>query len=560
MRRIALTIALAAALAPVITSAGAPPAPADFARFADSVLADAVQPDAPGVAVLVMRGDEVLYRGARGEADVDANVPLKPGDRFRIGSVTKQIAAAGLLKLVEAGKVSLNDPLSKYLPDYPDGARITIEQLLNHTSGVKSYTDMPGVMEGPIQRDLTTAQLVDYFKGETPEFAPGEGWKYNNSGYVLVGAVIEAASGRPWHEYLEEALFKPLGMNDTGYGHDPAVVARQVKGYSTDGKGPAPAKPLSMTQPHAAGALVSSVDDLARWNRALHEGEVLKSDTYTRMITPTGKATEPGYGYGITAAKVRGARVLEHGGGIFGFTSHLAYVPGPDISVAVLHNSNSPTPGKDPGSLARRLTAAALGEPYPEIKPVAVDAALLKQYEGVYQVDKDATRTLRLVNGKLTGQRTGGARSDLVPISEDTFVYPDGFNRFQIQRDAAGKVTGMRFWANGEGEGAVATRTDEPLPVEPTAMQLPREALQRLTGVYATKGMEFDITLDGETLKGQIKGQPYGVPLVATSPTRFTAESVGAELTFAPESGPAQTVTLRQGGNTLEFERVPAAK
>lgn len=560
MRRIALTIALAAALAPLAATAATPPAPAEFARYADGLLSEAYRADAPGVAVLVMRGDEVLYRGARGEADVDGDVPLQPGDRFRIGSVTKQIAAAGLLTLVEAGKVSLDDPLSKYLPDYPGGGKVTIEQLLNHTSGIRSYTDMPGTMDGPIQRDLTTAQLVDYFKAEAPDFAPGEGWKYNNSGYVLVGAVIEAASGQPWHEYLEKALFEPLGMRDTGYGHDPAVVAKQVKGYSTDGKGPAPAKPLSMTQPHAAGALVSTVDDLARWNRALHEGRVLKSDTYTRMITPVGKAKDAGYGYGITAAKVRGMPVLEHGGGIFGFSSYLTYVPGPDVTVAVLHNSNAPPPGADPGSLARRLTAAALGEPYPDVNPVAVDAALLKQYEGIYRIDDEATRTLRVIDGQLTGQRTGGARSVLIPVADDTFVYPDGFNRFQMQRDAAGKVTGMRFWANGEGEGVIAARSDEPLPPEPVAVTLPREALERLTGVYTLKGMEFHITLDGDTLTGQIKGQPQGVPLVATSPTRFTADVVGAELTFAPETGPAQKVTLRQAGQTLEFERMPAAK
>ena len=229
MRRIGLALALTGSLTLQVATAAIPPAPADFARYAETLLADAYRTDAPGVAVLVMRGDVVLYRGARGEADVAADVPLKPGDRFRIGSVTKQIAAAGLLTLVDAGKISLDDPLSKYLPAYPGGAGVTIEQLLNHTSGIKDYTSIPGTFEGPIRRDLTTAQLVDYFKNEAPDFAPGEGWRYNNSGYVLVGAVIEAASGQPWHRYLDHALFKPLGMKDTGYGADPAVIERQVR-------------------------------------------------------------------------------------------------------------------------------------------------------------------------------------------------------------------------------------------------------------------------------------------------------------------------------------------
>ena len=554
MRHISLALALAAALSPLAADAATPPTPAEFASYAETVLADAYRPDAPGVAVLVMRGDEVLYRGARGEADVEGDVPLAPGDRFRIGSVTKQIAAAGLLTLVDAGKVALEDPLSKYLPDYPGAAGITIEQLLNHTSGIKSYTEIPGVMDGPIRRDLTTAQLVDYFKDETPAFAPGEAWAYNNSGYVLVGAVIEAASGQPWHEYLDQALFKPLGMKDTGYGADPAVVARQVKGYTTGGPAPAAPIELSMTQPHAAGALVSTVDDLARWNRALHEGRVLKPATYERMITPAGKAKDAGYAYGLQTSSVRGAPTLQHGGGIPGFTAFLTYVPGPDLTVAVLHNSETPSPVQETSSISRRLAAAALGDPYPAVKPVAVDVAVLKQYEGVYRVNPTTTRTVRVIDGTLTIRRTDRAREDLTPIADDMFLYSDGFNRIRFERDAAAKVTAMRLWPEGEGEGDVAEITGEALPV---AITLPREALERLVGTYRTKeGVEMSITLAGEALSGQIKGQPQAVPFEAMAPDRFTGDIVGAELVFAPEAGPAQRVTLRQWGEAMEFVRL----
>lgn len=454
MHRVGWLLALIASLTWHAADAATLPAPADFARHAETLIADAYPTDAPGVAVLVMRGDEVLYRGARGEADVAADVPLVPEDRFRIASVTKQIAAAGLLTLVDAGKVSLDDPLSKYLPDYPGGAAIRIEQLLNHTSGIKSYTDMSGTWGEPIKRDLTTAQLVDYFKSEAPDFAPGDAWYYNNSGYVLVGAVIEQASGQPWHRYLDEALFKPLGMKDTGYGADPDVIARQVKGYAPDGRTLAP--PLSMTQPHAAGALVSTVGDLTRWNRALHKGDVLEPATYARMITPVGMAKDPGYGYGIWTTRVRGALAFEHDGGIYGFNSGLTWVPGADVSVAVLQNSDAPSSAQQASSLGRRLAAMALGDPYPPLTQVVVDAAMLKHYEGVYRVDKLATRTLRVVDGKMTVQRTGREREELTAIADDTFVYSDGFNRLQILRDANGKVTAMRFFPVGEGDGVDA--------------------------------------------------------------------------------------------------------
>lgn len=556
MQRLALAIALASAGLAPLSAWCAPPSAAQLKAQADAALSVYPQ-DGPGAAVLVMRGDEVLYRAARGEADVEGDVPLKPGDRFRIGSVTKQMAAAGLLKLVEAGKVSLDDPLSRYVPGYPGGERITVEHLLNHTSGVKSYTGIRGTMDGPIRRDVTTAQLVDYFKDHAPDFAPGEGWKYNNSGYVLVGAVIEAASGQPWHEYLQQELFAPLGMHDTGYGADPAVVARQVKGYTREdeGGGPLPAKPLSMTQPHAAGALVSTVDDLGRWNRALHEGRVLKSDTYTRMITPAGKATKEAYGYGIGTGLVRGEPTLQHGGGIFGFSAHLLYVPGDDISVAVLHNSDESPTVQKASNVARRLAAAALGDPYPAPVPIPVDVARLKELEGVYRIDDTALRTLRVVDGNLTGQRTGGQRSVLTLVATDTFLYDDGFNRFTMLRDANGKVTGMRFWADGEGEGQIAERTEAELPPLPVEVTLPGTALDRLVGVYASHGTELHIGREGDRLHARMGGGSRGTPLMATSPVHFIAEQVGAEVTFSDGPGPAQELSLAQRGRTLALKR-----
>lgn len=538
------------------SSAQAPAA--DVARQVESLLARSYPADAPGVAVLVARGDSVLYRGAHGRADVAAGTPLKPEHRFRIGSVTKQFAAAGVLKLVEAGKVQLDDRLSKYVPDYPNGDAITVRQLLNHTSGVKSYTGIPGYMAGPIRNDLTTAQLIDVFKDQPVDFAPGTQWAYNNSGYVLVGAVIEAASGKPWHEYLRIAFFEPLGMRDTGDGHDPAVVAKQAAGHTHDGTKPVPAMPLSMTQPHAAGALVSTVDDLLRWNRALHEGRVFKPDTYRQMITPEGEAAGPNanYGFGLVADTVRNRPQLQHGGGIFGFSTQLSYLPGPDITVVVLENADT-FPGRErPSAVARRLAAIALGDPYPASTPIAVDAAALKAMEGVYRFDATTTRTLRVVDGRLTAQRSGSVRSALVPIATDDFLYEDGFNRLKLERDAQGSVTGMRFFANGEGEGVVGTRTAEPLPVEAQGIALPHEALERLVGNYTASDMLMKTFVDGTSLKAQLVGQP-AFTLQASSPVRFAVPEVGAEVEFAGGDGPAASLTLRQGGQTIEFKRVP---
>ena len=532
-----------------------------LARRIDALLDHRYPAAGPGGAVLVARGDQILFRGARGRADIVANAALRPDSLFRIGSVTKQFAAAGLLKLVEAGKVKLDDPLARFLPDYPGGDRITILQLLNHTSGVRSYTAIPGYMTGPlIRRDLTTAQLIEAFSKETPSSEPGGQWSYNNSGYVLVGAVIEKASGMPWHRWLEKALFEPLDMRSTGYAQDPRLASRQARGYSHEGDKIVPARPISMTQPHAAGGLVSTLDDLNRWNRALHEGRVLRPETYSRMITPTGKAKDVGYGFGLFTGKVRGRSMLHHGGGIFGFISALAYLPGPDISVVVLENDdrdNDQEGGDSADTLARRLAAMALADPYPEMKSVPVDSATLRGAEGVYLFGGEVTRTLRVVEGKLTSRRgSRGEVQTLVPIAADDFLYPDGFNRLKLQRDGAGEVSGILFFPGGDGPGEIGRRSEDPLPSAGPARPWAGAAFDRLTGSYAHQeaGLTLRVYREGEVLLGRIAGQPP-VTLRAKSPTRFDVEETGATVEFPAGDAPASEVTLRQGGREIVLKR-----
>lgn len=559
MNRSALSLVLVAVGA-LSSSAWAEtrPTKAEVARYANAELAASYTRDAPGAAVLVTRGDEVLYRGARGVADVATGKPLTADAVFRIGSVSKQFAAVGVLKLVEAGKMSLDDTLSRYVPNYPNGAKITVRELLNHTAGIKNYTSAPGWVDGPIDTDRTTAQMIASFQDDTPDFAPGKGWNYSNSGYILVGAVIEAASGKPWYQYLQDTLFTPLGLDHTGYGGNRKLAARMVPGYSLDDTGKVIAsRKISMSVPHAAGALLSTVDDLQKWNRALHEGKVLEDATYLAMITPVGKAAEQHYGFGIETGTVQGHPVLRHSGGIFGFASMLEYVPGPDISVVMLQNSDANAGHPDTAVLANRLVASALGEPYPEAKPIAIGAASLPSLEGVYRLDKDTARVLRVVDGKLTSQRIGGQQLVLIPIGIDEFLFEeDGVTRFVIQRDAKGKVTGMRFFANGEPPGMIATRTTEPMPAIRQPVTLPRAVIDRVIGTYVVGEGQLTVFLEGETLKTQMAGQP-AFDLFAESPDVFFLTVADATLTFAAAPGPAASVTLRQGGRTIELKRKP---
>lgn len=549
------THALALLLACAAADAATTPDAAAVSAYAERLLAQTYAADGPGAAVLVARGDELLFRGARGQASVELAVPLTPDQVFRIGSVTKQFAAAGLLKLIEAGKLGLDDPLSEFLPDYPNAAKITVRQLLDHTSGVKSYTDLAGVMDGPIRRDLPTAKLVDSFKDQPVDFAPGERWAYNNSGYVLVGAVIEAASGKPWHVQLDESLFAPLGLTHTRWGADDALVPGMTRGYTVRDERVAPAAFLSMTQPHAAGALVSTVDDLHRWNRALHGGKVLGAELYTAMTTPAGVARDANYGFGIMRGTLRGRTQLQHGGGIFGYASHLLYVPEGEVSVAVLQNADATVGGKaDPAVIALRLAAFALGDPYPEPTPIAVDADTLKTYEGVYRIDEGNTRVVRIVDGRLTSQRTGSERLALVPIARDRFLFDGMLTWLEFERSADGAISGMRFFQNGEGEGVVAPRSDEPLPGERKGIEVPLEQLQRLVGSYSANGMRMRVFLEGAQLKTQLDGQP-AFELYAETADKFFLTVVDATLTFAPAEGAVTGVTLHQGPAVVEFKR-----
>lgn len=558
MQRLLIGLALGtSALCAHAEPGKAPPTAAQVTAYAEQLLAATYPAEGPGAAVLVARGDNVLYRGARGLANVELRVPLSPDQVFRIGSVTKQFAATGLLKLVEAGKVALDDPLSKFLPDYPNAAKISVRQLLDHTSGVKSYTGIPGVMEGPIRMDLTTAALVDSFKDQPTDFAPGEGWAYNNSGYVLVGAVIEAASGKPWHAFLRETVFAPAGLKATTYGANDVLITGMVNGYTVKDDQVVPAAFLSMTQPHAAGALVSTVDDLHRWNRALHGAKLLDIELYRAMTTPAGKAAPANYGFGIGRGTLRGRTQLQHGGGIFGFASHLLYVPDGDISVAILQNADATLNHQgDPQRLATLLGAFALGDPYPEAKPIDLPLEQLKRVEGVYRIDEGATRVLRVVDGRLTAQRTGGERLPLVPVGKDEFLYDGSLTRFTIERDAAGAITGMRLYQDGEGEGTVAPLTGEPLPADRASIQVPVEQLQRLVGTYLANGMRMKVFLEGTQLKTQLDGQP-AFDLYAETPSKFFLTVVDATLTFAPADGDVTRVTLNQGPAVVEFKREP---
>jgi CubicO group peptidase (beta-lactamase class C family) len=427
--------ALAIAALALVSSVTATPEPTY-----QSVIEAAWPADGPGGAALVARGDEVLYLGARGVADLEHRVPLDPEMVFRIGSITKQFTAVATLMLAERGKLSLDDPLTKLLPDYPEaGAQVTVRHLLTHTSGIFSYTSIPGYMATGIREDVGVAELIDRFKDLPPAFPPGERFAYNNSGYVLLGAIIERVSGVDYATFVENEIFEPLGMQGSCYGHDERIVAGRVSGYQVADGEVRNAPYLSMTQPYAAGSLMSTAGDLLRWNTALFGGEVIGAEWLRRMTTPAtlDDGEETTYGLGLWIREIRGRRALRHGGGIYGFDTHVVYLPAEEVFVAVL--SNRTGEGIPSATVSNKLAAIAIGDPFPEWEEVEVASDVLRRYTGVYRIDERTERVVTLEDGDLHTQRDGGRKLRVLAASETRFFYEDSLNWFEMRRGEDGR-------------------------------------------------------------------------------------------------------------------------
>jgi CubicO group peptidase (beta-lactamase class C family) len=396
--------------------------------------------------VVVVKDGQPVYRAAVGMASLELGVPLRPESVLRIGSVTKQFTSAAVMMLVEQGKLALQDDLTKFFPDYPThGNHITVEHLLTHTSGIKSYTGLPG-WRGAWGRDFSTTGLIDFFKNEPMDFEPGEKYAYNNSAYFLLGVVIEKVSGTTYADFVGKNIFTPLGMTRTRYGDTGPLVEGRAQGYAREGSAYTNAPYLSMSQPGAAGGLVSTVDDLAKWDAAVSAGKLLTPASWQRIFTPyrlkNGKST--GYGFGWQIGSFEGRPVYEHGGGIHGFSAYVARLPEDHVYVAVLSNCSS----TNTAGLARKLAALAAGKPLVDPPAVALPPSALAEYAGVYQFD-EVKIAIKAGDSLIAQPPPPAPVSYLVPMGKDRFFVRDSFSRFTFERDAAGKITGLTRTAWG---------------------------------------------------------------------------------------------------------------
>jgi CubicO group peptidase (beta-lactamase class C family) len=299
-------------------------------------------------AALVARADEVVFSKAYGSANLEWNVPNEPSTKFRIGSVTKQFTAALILLLEEDGKLIIQDPLSRHVTETPESWKdITLFHLLTHTSGIRNFTALPDYRVRQVQ-PISPADQLERLRDEPLDFAPGSEFRYSNSGYLMLGHVIERVTGRPYADVLRERIFTPLGMTASGHDSNSAIIPNRAAGYAPGPNGPENARFIHMTVPHAAGALYSTTGDLHRWVRGLFGGRLLSAVSLRKMTTPN----RNNYALGLTVRDADGRHMIAHGGGINGFNTFLAYYPDTEITVAVLANINGNVPSQIAGALA----------------------------------------------------------------------------------------------------------------------------------------------------------------------------------------------------------------
>ncbi len=355
MRRrvLCVSLLLMAAVA-VVPSARA--ARGDVARMQRAVETLAKQGHFMG-SVLVAQAGRVLLDRGYGDANLELKVPDSPATKYRLGSITKQFTAAAILLLQQRGQLRVNDPVAKYLPDAPAAwSHVTIFNLLTHTSGIPNYSDLPD-FDATKALPATPEQLVARFRDQPLQFEPGTAWRYSNSGYTLLGYLIERISGEPYAQFLRENIFEPLGMRDTGYDSNSAIIPERAEGYTPGPDGsPINAQYIDMSVPYAAGGLYSTTHDLLRWEQALYGGKLLSADSLRQMTTPFMN----NYALGLAVRTLPGIGALySHGGSIYGFNGDISYVPAAQLAVIVLANLNGPAPQ----ILSRQLLGIALHAP-----------------------------------------------------------------------------------------------------------------------------------------------------------------------------------------------------
>ncbi len=491
-------------------------------------------------AVLVARGDEVILSKGYGFANLEWNIPNTPTTKFRLGSVTKQFTAAAILLLTEQGKLALEDNVKKHWPGAPAAwDAITIFQLLTHTSGIPNVTNDAEFRQWKVHPS-TPEQTLAHVRDKPLDFEPGARMSYTNSGYVLLSYLVERSSGRSYADFLRDNIFKPLGMNDSGYDVSAAILPQRAAGY---GPGMVNAPYTDMTVPHGAGALYSTTEDLLRWTQGLFGGRLISAASLEKMTTPF----KDNYAFGVVVTDAGGRKSVSHGGGIEGFNTQLTYYPDSKITVAVLANVN----GNAPTQLAAQLSQIAHGT---EVRLSAERTSLelprekLDRLAGSYELAPTATMRITVVGNQLQSQLGAQPVVPLFAESETVFFPRVVEAEITFELDASGTAAALVLRQNGQERRA-------PRVAERTEIALPPAVLSRYAGTYRLQpGFDLVITLENGQLMSQATGQSKA-PLFAEAEDKFFLKVANAQIEFVRDGERVTELLLKQGGRETRAAR-----
>ena len=518
----------------------------------DDIISASYQNDMPGASFLVAQNGKLLYRKAVGKSNLELDIDMTSDNVFELASISKQFTAIAILMLEEQGKLNVNDPITKYIPDYPtNGKTITIHQLLNHTSGIKSYTSM-GDLRSFARKDKSPKELIDYFKNEPMDFNPGEEFRYNNSGYILLGYIIEQITGDTYENYIEKNIFEKLGMSNSRYGSKKELIKNRAEGYNQNENGYVNSDYISMSIPYAAGSLMSTVDDMLKWQNALTNNTLIKATSLEKGIN--GSTLNNGehidYGYGLGALNFKGSKGYTHSGGIFGFSTNGIYLIDEDTYVIGLSNCSC----NDVSGVTRKLIAAAIGKPFPNIKDaITLSEDKMKQWVGAYEFEDGAIRHIFLKDGKLNSMRESETNTvfQIFPLSETRYIFEDGIE-YNFSKTSNGKRQAIFITDNK----SIGKETDKAMPKDKESVTLSNDVLTQYSGKYALSS-EFIITISAKEnqLFAQATGQGQ-FELFAEDQTNFFAKVAPVKIRFNKGvSGTVESLTLFQGGQEMAAKK-----
>jgi CubicO group peptidase (beta-lactamase class C family) len=521
---------------------------------------NAIESDSPGMAFLAAKDGKIIYKGAKGMADLENNIPISSSTKFRIGSITKQFTAVAILKLQEQGKLSIEDKLSKYLPDFPKADQVTLRHLLSHTSGIYNYTNAADFVEG-VTEPITPQDLINKIQTYDYDFEPGSRWSYSNSGYFILGNIVKQVSGKTLSQFWQEQLFAPLDMKNTGVYVNGIAYTNEALGYGHEKNETNRTLDWDMTHAGGAGNIYSTVEDLFTWNEALFNGTVLSPESFAEMTTKAklnngedvGASADNSYGLGIGLSEIFGKKLVNHNGSLHGFSAYLGRIPSENVTFVSLSNFQ-PSNFSFKHNPYNYVASILLGpEPLTQLADTenSTKDMPLTDYIGAFDYNP-AINNVTISDGRLFVQLPGQAKFELFRSSGDRFYLKAVAAELTFERNDSGEVVSVMHTQN--------SGTFKANKIEPAIfIAVDKKQLAPLIGSYKlNENMTLTITQDVTQLFVQATGQAK-FEMFAIAPLEFRAKELNIKWVFNPSSADKKEIdslVLHQAGTALKAEKI----